>query len=194
MSDSQYRFVLASKSPRRVELLKSLVSKFDISPSSIEEYIDLKAAPGENVCRLAREKALDTARRFPEHFVLGADTVVVLNGIIIGKPEDEADARRILKSLSGNTHQVVTGVALVLPQGEILEEICASKVVFKNLTEQDIADYSATGEPMDKAGAYAIQGLGSQLIESHEGSFTNIVGLPVETLEQMLIRANYFLA
>ena len=177
--------VLASASPRRQELLRSAGISFEVQPADIPE----NALPGEAAkdCaeRLARDKALAVARQRPHDFVLGADTVVVVDGQLLGKPTDAADAARMLRMLSGREHQVITGVCLVVGgQPSVASE--TTLVTVSEITEKDIADYVASGEPMDKAGAYAIQGLASRWIPRIEGDYSNVVGLPVALVLRML--------
>jgi nucleoside triphosphate pyrophosphatase len=177
--------VLASASPRRQELLRSAGISFEVQPADIPE----NALPGEAAkdCaeRLARDKALAVASQRPHDFILGADTVVVVDGQILGKPTDAADAARMLRLLSGREHQVITGVCLVVSaQPSVASE--TTVVTVSEITEKDIADYVASGEPMDKAGAYAIQGLASRWIPRIEGDYSNVVGLPVALVLRML--------
>ena len=177
--------VLASASPRRQELLRSAGISFEVQPADIPE----NALPGEAAkdCaeRLARDKALAVARQRPHDFVLGADTVVVVDGQLLGKPTDAADAARMLRMLSGREHQVITGVCLVVGgQPSVASE--TTLVTVSEITDKDIADYVASGEPMDKAGAYAIQGLASRWIPRIEGDYSNVVGLPVALVLRML--------
>ena len=188
--------VLASASPRRRELLAQAGCRFEVRPAHVLE----DPLPGEDpivyVTRLAREKAeavfreLNTAGPEPEKngqslVVLGADTTVTLDNMILGKPEDAADAARILRLLSGRTHRVITGVALATVKGtEVAAE--ATAVRFLTLSEEEIAAYVASGEPMDKAGAYAIQGRASRWIPRIEGDYGNVVGLPVALVYGML--------
>jgi len=179
--------ILASQSPRRIELLKSVVSDFQVIPSSVEETLRPGQSPEENAVALALEKARSVAARHPGHLVIGADTLVALEGEIIGKPEGPGDARRILKRLSGREHQVITGVAVVF--GRSFQAAEVSRVRFHPLTEQEIDRYVATGEPLDKAGAYAIQGIGAALVAAREGSHSNIVGLPIGLLKKLLAQA-----
>jgi septum formation protein len=174
--------ILASQSPRRIELLKKLV----VIPSAVEETLRDDLSPEENAMALAEEKARSVESRHPGRLVIGADTVVALGGEIIGKPKDAEDARRILRRLSGRVHKVITGVAVVF--GRSFPAAETSTVRFHPLSEKQIADYVATGEPLDKAGAYAIQGIGEALVASHEGSYSNIVGLPIDTLRALLGR------
>ena len=177
--------VLASASPRRQELLCNARIPFVVQPAHIPE----DPLPGESArdCaeRLAREKALAVARERPKDCVLGADTVVVVDGQILGKPSDPADAARMLRLLSGRTHQVITGVCLA-SRGESFVANETTIVTVNELTDQDIADYVASGEPMDKAGAYAIQGIASRWIPRIEGDYANVVGLPVALVFRML--------
>ena len=177
--------VLASASPRRQELLRSAGLSFEVQPADIPE----SALPGEAAkdCaeRLARDKALAAASQRPHDFILGADTVVVVDGQILGKPADAADAARMLRLLSGSEHQVITGVCLVVNgQPSVASE--TTVVTMSELTEKDITDYVASGEPMDKAGAYAIQGIASRWIPRIEGDYSNVVGLPVALVLRML--------
>jgi septum formation protein len=188
--------VLASASPRRQELLRSAGIWFTVQAADIPEY----PLPGElpRVCaeRLAREKALAVSRVRPEAFVLGADTIVVVDDLILGKPRDQDDASRMLRLLSGREHQVITGVCLAVPQpGTDNRELEtgfedlrseATRVSMNALSAAEIQEYIATGEPMDKAGAYAIQGIASRWIPRIEGDYSNVVGLPVALVYRML--------
>jgi septum formation protein len=180
--------VLASASPRRQELLRNAGFTFEVQPAHIPE----NPLPGESAkdCaeRLAREKALAVARRRPHDIVLGADTVVVVDGQLLGKPSDAADAARMLRLLSGREHQVVTGVCIVVKgQPSVASE--TTLVTVSEVTDQEIANYVAGGEPMDKAGAYAIQGIASRWIPRIEGDYNNVVGLPVALVCGMLRQA-----
>ncbi len=187
--------VLASASPRRQELLRNAGIPFSVFPANISEA----PLPGENPrhCaeRLAREKAHATLREHPEKLVLGADTIVVVDGEILGKPRNQADASRMLRLLSGRTHQVITGVCLVgslrtgnqkLETGFEDTRSETTKVTMTGLTDEEIQSYIATGEPMDKAGAYAIQGMASRWIPRIEGDYFNVVGLPMALVQTML--------
>jgi len=173
--------ILASGSPRRRELLDSMGISFRIIPSTVDEPpADSGETPGGYALRMARLKARDVAWGHPGSFVLGADTVVAVGEFILGKPTDMEDAKRMLAMLSGREHTVVTGCVLIGPDGQTAwEEAVASKVTFALLSEEAIAAYVATGEPMDKAGGYAIQGLGAFMITKVDGSYTNVVGLPL---------------
>jgi septum formation protein len=188
--------VLASASPRRQELLRNAGIPFAVCPANIPEAPLVGENPRECAERLARGKALAVFRQYPANPVLGADTIVVIDGEILGKPHDEADARRMLRLLSGRTHQVITGVCLVGPSlktgNQKLEpgfEDTRSEttlVTMTTLTDDDIQMYIATGEPMDKAGAYAIQGLASRWIARIDWDYFNVVGLPVTLVHRML--------
>ena len=190
MSANDSKLVLASRSPRRVELLKKIHPQFEVSPSSMEEVLDIGFRPEENARNIARAKAESIAKNFPDCWVIGADTLVSMDDEIFQKPEDEKDAERILKRLSGREHMVVTGICVVGPKKN-LDKPVISKVKIKPLTEKEIKDYIATGEPMDKAGAYAIQGKGSFMIRSFSGSKTNIIGLPLDELQALLKKTHY---
>ena len=183
--------VLASASPRRQELLRNAGIAFTVHPANIPEL----PQPGESgrdcAERLARQKALAAAHHQSDAFVLGADTVVVVGGEILGKPRDAADAARMLRLLSGRTHQVITGVCLIGPDRKgrsSLEETRSETtlVTMSQVSDEDIQSYVATGEPLDKAGAYAIQGIASRWISRIEGDYFNVVGLPVSLVCRML--------
>ena len=190
MNENNSRLVLASQSPRRRELLKEISNLFEVAPSSIKEMLDIGLRPEENARNIARAKAEAIAPSFPNSWVIGADTLVTLDDEIFGKPDDEKDAERILKRLSGREHIVVTGICVVGPQ-KSLDKCVVSKIKIKPLTIQEIKDYIATGEPMDKAGAYAIQGKGSFMVRSFSGSKTNIIGLPIDELKVLLKKTRY---
>lgn len=170
--------ILASASPRRRELLQTAGIAFTVRVSEAEEHIESGTAPQEAVMQLARQKAEAVAKAYPRELVLGADTVVVYDGAILGKPADEADAVRMLQMLSGKTHTVYTGVCLV-QNGQAETFFEQTDVTFYPLTQEEIEQYVATGEPMDKAGAYGIQGRGCTLVQSICGDYFNVVGLPV---------------
>lgn len=178
--------ILASGSPRRAELIKEITEDFEVIPSAAEEIIQPDRSPEENALDLAKLKAQEVSLRYPGRWVLGADTIVVLAGQVIGKPIDEQDAKQILRRLSGQEHQVITAMALI--NGQCFQEATVSTVKIKPLSDKEIRDYIATGEPMDKAGAYAIQGTGSFMVESYRGSYSNIVGLPIESLRKLLAK------
>ena len=180
--------VLASASPRRQELLRSARIACEVQPAHIPE--DPLAGENAKDCaeRLAREKALAVGKVRPDATILGADTVVVIDGLILAKPLDAADAARMLRLLAGRTHQVITGVCLVV-SGQCSVASETTSVTMSEISAQEIADYVATGEPMDKAGAYAIQGIASRWIPRIEGDYSNVVGLPVALVWKMLKQA-----
>jgi len=180
--------VLASSSPRRREILTSLGLAFTVAHAEIDETPLAGESARDAALRLGREKAAKVAADDPDALVIGADTLVTLNGGILGKPDDEEHAREMLALLSGKEHEVVTGVAAQMVDEGFCEScLSRSTVRFKNLTPADIDRYIATGEPLGKAGAYAIQGTGSTLIERFTGSHSNIVGLPVTELLRLLV-------
>lgn len=180
--------ILASASPRRQELLRQAGCEFTVIVSDVVEDNEAAMPPAELAVAQARAKALDVAARvLPEDVVIGADTVVVLEDCVFGKPRDEADARRMLAALSGRVHEVITGVAAAR-RGEVLTAHAVTKVRFRRLSPAAIERYLATGEPMDKAGAYAIQGLGALLVDGIAGCYANVVGLPLTTLDRLLRR------
>jgi nucleoside triphosphate pyrophosphatase len=184
------RFVLASSSPRRRELLKSIGLDFDVVPSHIPEERAQSETPEEYVARLSREKAMAIAEKHPDRWIIAADTTVVLGEQVLEKPADDADAKRMLSAISGVTHIVFTGVTLRrIAPAYADTHVTATEVRMLPMTAKDIDWYIATGEPRDKAGAYAAQGLGGMFIDSIHGSFTNVVGLPLASLFQMLRKA-----
>jgi septum formation protein len=191
MPPSTKKLILASRSPRRSELLQSLGLEFDVSPSQVEEITDPAQSPENNALNIARDKARWVARRNPGCYVLGADTIVVLGGEIIGQPVDKEDAFRILSKLAGKQHQVITGVVLITPENDEYDTAIISKVTIKPVSAEGIRSYISTEEPLDKAGAYAIQGEGSFLVDSWEGSYSNIVGLPLEALTELMQQAGF---
>jgi septum formation protein len=207
--------ILASASPRRQELLRNAGIPFEVQPADIDETPKDGEAPHECARRLAREKALVVFPSRPHHYILGADTIVVVDGTILGKPCDAADAARMLRLLSGRTHEVITGVCLAGPvasgqspvvsktetqtaqlQGsthevrtenrELSTASATTLVTMSDLSDDEIREYVSTGEPLDKAGAYAIQGMASRWIPRIEGDYCNVVGLPVALVYQML--------
>lgn len=181
------KIILASKSPRRKELMQLLPVEFEIITRDLEEKIDKVKSPQENVRRLAQEKAYEVAKDYPDRWVIGCDTIVVYEGCIMGKPKNKEDAMKMLKSLQGCVHQVCTGVSLINLYKDIVESFTVeSFVTMKKLSDEEIAWYIQTGEPMDKAGAYGIQGYASSFVDKIEGDYFNIVGLPVSTLYSYL--------
>ena len=179
------RLVLASASPRRTELLKQAGLTFVVHPAEVDEGRLPGEPPAAFVERVALLKARTVSAEHPSATVLGADTAVVLGDEVFGKPRDEGDAARMLRALSGRSHAVMTGVALVAA-GWTLTRVETTTVWFSQLSPEDIAGYVSSGEPMDKAGAYAIQGLASRFIPRIEGSYTNVVGLPVAAVVEMM--------
>ena len=176
--------ILASASPRRHELLLAAGIDHVIRPASIPEKQKTGEAPIDFVVRLAEEKARGVSRE-PEDIVLGADTVVCVEEQVLGKPADQEDASRMLRLLSGRQHLVHTGICLLAAQ-ECVVDASTTRVVFAKLTEKEISEYTRSGEPTDKAGAYAIQGLASKFVLSVEGCYQNVVGLPVSLVYRHL--------
>jgi len=177
--------ILASSSPRRADLLRAAGIPFEIVPVGVDESLLKLEPPGDHVRRLAREKADVAFANHPEAVVLAADTIVLVGGEIMGKPRDATDATRMLRLLSGREHEVLTGVAIVARRGAVVE-VARTRVWVNPLTDAEIADYVATGEPLDKAGGYGIQGLGSRFIDRIQGSYSNVVGLPVALVYRLL--------
>ncbi len=177
--------ILASASPRRAELLRNAGIPFTVEPAHVPEMGSGSETPQDYAQRLARDKALPIFALHPQSAVLGADTVVVADEHLLEKPQDKRDAARMLGLLAGRTHQVITGVCLLAPGFERIE-VEVTSVVFSPLTAREIADYVATTEPVDKAGAYAIQGMASRWAERIEGCYFNVVGLPVPRVYRML--------
>ncbi len=174
--------VLASASPRRKELLSSLGIDFQVVPSHAPEELLPNESPRQHVMRLSREKALEVARRkeVPGRWFLGSDTIVLRDETILGKPADAKEASAMLHSLSGRSHQVLSGYAIYDRNSNKMEvEAVTTRVHFKKLTDQEIAGYISTGEPFGKAGSYAIQGIGAFMVPAIEGSYSNVVGLPL---------------
>lgn len=179
--------ILASASPRRKEILGNTNVEFTVIKSEIDEVILDNEKPQQVVMRLAFEKCLDIASKHEEDLVIGADTIVVLDDKILGKPKDENEAYRMIKSLSNRTHQVITGISLInLQSNTKIIDCVVSNVKFKDLSEEDIRDYLQTNESLDKAGAYGIQGYGALLVEEIQGDYFNIVGLPISKLSDLL--------
>ncbi len=175
---------MASGSPRRREMMELIGLRYTLRPSDADEQIS-ECPPEEMVTVLAKRKAASVKCGAPGCCVIGADTIVFLNGEIIGKPKDEADAFRILHTLSGKTHTVYTGVCILTDDKEISFYETTS-VTFAKLSNPEIHEYIASGEPMDKAGAYGVQGIGAVLVEKIDGCYFNVIGLPVPTLYRKL--------
>lgn len=180
-------FILASKSPRRIELLRQLGFEFDVIPSEISEDLIEGEPPHEHVIRLAEAKALEIGHRYPDRWIIAADTIVLINGSILGKPKDRDEALDMLSRLSGQEHLVLTGIsAHHVRKGKGKRQAVQTAVRMKSLQPAEMRWYVNTGEPFDKAGGYAIQGIGAFMIESIKGSYTNVVGLPLHELIRML--------
>ena len=181
--------ILASKSPRRYELLKQMGLDFDVIPSGVKEDFVQGETPEDHVIRLAEAKVLEVGSRYPDCWVIAADTIVYINGSILGKPKSREEALEMLRGLSGQEHWVLTGFSVRhLAKGIGDKEAVQTAVKVKTLSPVEMEWYIQTGEPFDKAGGYAIQGAGSFMIESIRGSYTNVVGLPLCELIQMLNR------
>ena len=179
-----FKLILASQSPRRAELLTAAGFQFSVRVAAVDETLLPHESPADYVLRLAQEKARAVACG-PDEVVLGADTTVVAGGEILGKPENAADAARMLNALSGRRHEVITGVCLC-DSARLVREAASTSVWFAPLTGAEIEEYVSSGEPMDKAGAYGIQGLASRFIERIDGSYSNVVGLPVTLVYRLL--------
>jgi septum formation protein len=180
--------VLASASPRRRELLAASGVGFEIVPSTVAETRHSGEPPEAFAQRLAREKASDVAQHWPGRCVLAADTIVIADASLFGKPTDRDDARRMLRALSGRTHRVLTAVALVDAAGHIAETAVESEVEFRQLTAGEIETYLDSGEAFDKAGAYAIQGLAQKFVTRVRGSYSNVIGFPMDEVLELLRR------
>jgi septum formation protein len=179
--------ILASASPRRQELLRSVGLKFKIIPAHINENCLAGESPRQHVQRLAREKAMIIAKKYPEAWVLGADTIVVIDGIVLGKPENKTQARKMLRKLSGREHKVFTSFTIAHVAADIYRtKVVQSAVQFKTISPKEMEWYVASDEPYDKAGGYAVQGQGAYFIRSIRGSYTNVIGLPLcEVIEEL---------
>ncbi len=188
-SDSDRTLILASKSPRRRYLLTQAGLVFSVVPSKVDESSIPVSSPAIYAKVLAEAKAMEVSERFPGSWVIGADTIVLIDGLILGKPDSREHAAEMLSRLSGQTHQVITGYCInQYKSGKRITDSVKTDVTFKKLSEKEIHWYIHTSEPFDKAGAYAIQGLGTFLVKSVNGSYTNVVGLPVCEVIECLIR------
>ena len=179
------RLVLASASPRRADLLQAAGIPFDVFPVDIDEQFRPGEKPEDAVARLAEMKAKTALASHPDAVVLGADTTVVVRGQALAKPIDQADAARMLRLLSGRTHEVLTGVCLSSRERRLIH-VEPTRVRLAHLGASEIDWYVSTGEPLDKAGAYAVQGLASRFVEGIDGSYSNVVGLPVSSVYELL--------
>ena len=177
--------ILASSSPRRRELLTAAGIAFEAVAADVDESVLKLEPPGEHVRRLALEKARRGLEIHPNAVVIGADTIVLVGSVILGKPRNAEDATRMLQVLSGREHEVLTGLAVISARRSIVE-VVRTRVWFNPLSEDEIASYVASGEPLDKAGAYAIQGMGSRFVDRIQGSCSNVVGLPVALVYRLL--------
>ena len=181
------RIILASQSPRRQELIGYILSEYEVIVSAVEETLPDGIAPEEVPAYLAGVKAQAVAAEHPDDVVIGADTVVILDGQVLGKPKDADDAFHMLRSLSGKAHTVITGCAII-QDSRMTTFSDRTRVEFYPLSDRETLDYIATGEPFDKAGAYGIQGRGSVLVKRIEGDFFNVMGLPVARLKREMER------
>jgi len=185
---SNARLILASKSPRRRYLLEQVGLEFSVIPSGIDEDPISGSSPEAYVKKMAANKSKAVSEAHPDSWVIGADTIVLIDHTILGKPRSSDEARKMLKSLSGKTHQVITGYCICCEvRNRIISESIKTDVLFKDLTDDEIEWYIHTGEPFDKAGSYAIQGLGMLLVKRINGSYTNVVGLPVCEIVEFLL-------
>jgi len=173
-------------------LLREAGLRFEVHAAHINEDQKTDEPPIQYALRLAREKAQAVAQHYPQNYVLGADTIVVIDGEVLGKPGDAADAARMLRRLSGKEHQVTTAVAVVRPGGYVETRSSTTQVFFREIAEDEIQQYVAGGEPMDKAGAYAIQGGASRWTNRIVGEYSNVVGLPVSLVTEMLQASGFF--
>ena len=178
------RVILASKSPRRKELLRELFDSFEIITAEVDETLPKSIHPKDGVEILAVRKGAPVAAENPDALVISSDTLVELGGVPLGKPTDALDAKNMLRTLSGNTHRVHTGVA-VHYKGRAVSGVDSTAVIFRTLSDVEIDEYIATGEPMDKAGAYGIQGKGGVFVSGYEGSFDTVVGLSVALTDRL---------
>lgn len=185
------RLILASSSPRRKELLERIDHSFLTIASNVDETVDATISPEKMVQQLAIRKAENIAKKFPNSYIIGADTIVVLEQKILTKPQDEKEAFHMLKSLSGKTHEVYTGVS-VFYQQRYKSFVEKASVTFWELSDEEIQQYMDSGEPFDKAGAYGIQGKGALLVNKIEGDYYTIVGLPIAKLNRVLKEMGYF--
>ena len=179
--------ILASASPRRKELMKRTGFNFTVKPSQVPEMVPPSVPMEKRAAFLAELKAAATSIYYPKDIIIGADTTVLLEGELLGKPKDEKEAAGMLRKLSGKVHTVITGVSIIYSDQEDAETFSSeSKVEFYELSEKEIEEYVASGEPMDKAGAYGIQGRGFQLVKRIEGDFFSVMGLPIAELVRRL--------
>lgn len=183
------RLILASASPRRAHLLKEAGIPFETRAADVDERTPRRKAPLDAAIEIATRKA--NAVDVPGAWVLAADTLIDHEGHVVGKPQDEVEAHAILRMLSGGGHRVFTGVALKPPQGDLVTASAETKVVFRELSDQEIDDYIRTGDPMDKAGAYGIQGRARAFVASIEGPMDNVIGLPIDVVRKLLAQTGF---
>lgn len=185
-----FKIILASSSPRRKELLEKLGLRFEVIPSLIDEIPLPDESPEDFALRTSTEKALNVSRNLDDHsVVIGVDTIVLIDGEILGKPKNKKEAITMLEKIAGKEHRVITGFSIVKPKTEILHrEFVESRVKIKTLAPWELEGYIKTGESMDKAGAYGAQGIGAFMIEEIHGSYTNVVGLPLAQVIDVLTR------
>ena len=189
MRSTSPQLILASQSPRRRYLLEQAGLTFDVVPSTFDEDTVQLNDPADYVTTLAKAKANEVASRYPSSWIIGADTIVTIGDAILGKPADARQARKMLERLSGKTHFVYTGYAIVCKKANVCHcTAVQTQVLFKELSTAEINWYIDSGEPFDKAGAYAIQGLGTFLVRAINGSYTNVVGLPVCEVVEILLK------
>lgn len=193
MKKKLHKIILASTSPRRKDLLASMGLDFEVVPSDYEENMNLPLSPDKLTLHLSREKALAVTKDYPDAVVIGADTIVSIDDMVLGKAHSEDEVRRMLGLLSGRTHQVITGLTVVIPPSvspthtQLIEtHASVNNVSFASLTPEEISWYISTGEPLEKAGGYALQGCAAMFIKKIEGSYSGIVGLPLEALYDIL--------
>lgn len=186
---SDLRFILASASPRRRELFSIICADYDVEVSHVDESAVSETSPEKLCMALAQLKASDVAERNPDSCVIGADTIVCIDDLVLGKPCDREDAVRMLTMLSGRSHHVLTGICIYLGGQLIANRFCDTEVVFKTLTPAEIESYVSSGDPFDKAGAYGIQNGAARFCERINGDFFNVVGLPVNLLYETLVES-----
>ncbi len=180
--------VLASESTRRIDILRTLGVSFSIIPPDVDEKRRTYESPKDYVLRVSHDKAQKVGDLFPEKWVIGADTVVVYKGRVLGKPKTEGDAHAMLKRLRGNWHKVFTGYCVLnVSKGIIYQDVAETKVFIKDLTDEEIEKYIKTSEPFDKAGSYAVQGKGGYMVKEIRGSYSNVVGLPICEITEVLL-------
>jgi septum formation protein len=186
--ENGHAIVLASESTRRIDILKTLGVSFAIIPPDIDEAQKSEESPKEYVLRVAYEKAQKVGSLFPDKWIIGADTIVVHRGRVLGKPSSKEDAFAMLKRLRGNWHKVFTGYCVLNVSRQVVyRDMAETKVLIRNLMDEEIERYIATSEPLDKAGSYAVQGRGGYMVREIKGSYTNVVGLPLCEITEVLL-------